>query len=171
METIDTLYFGDVASKIAHAYRLFRDYGRRLLGNPQVTQGVKELKRLGDRLNGVMHSLGMPEQCSHCGDAFNGGCCSGEMAGETDALLLLINLLAGGGVQEQERDGFECRFLGINGCVLRFKPFLCLNYICRKMRDGQDPEQRKALADATAALLSQIVTLEGLILQELGRGQ
>jgi hypothetical protein len=93
------------------------------------------------------------------------------MAGETDALLLLINLLAGGEVQEQERTGLECRFLGINGCVLGFKPFLCLNYTCRKMMEKQSPKQRLALETATSALLNQIVTLEELICRELVGGQ
>lgn len=167
METPHTLYFGDLEAKLRNARRLFGSFGRRLLENPLVVQGVEELRRRDDSLKRQMRALGMGEQCRECGRELHGGCCSAGMADETYALLLLINLLAGVELREWEGDGAECRFLGPDGCGLKFKPFICLNYKCRKMLERQSPEQRLALEQATSALLSQLVALEELVQKEL----
>jgi hypothetical protein len=164
---IDRLYFGDLASKIQEAHRLFRCHGQSLLENPEVSAGIRELNRLDDALQGVMRVMGMDEECAECGRELEGGCCSDEMAGETYALLLLIVLLAGGEVCEQTREGLGCRFLGSSGCRLKFKPFICINYRCRKMVAGHAPEDCAALEHATSALLNQIVAVEELLCREL----
>jgi hypothetical protein len=82
-------------------------------------------------------------------------------------LLLLIGMLAGGEVCEYEREGLGCRFLGPDGCVLELKPFVCINYRCRKMAARHSAEASAELERATSALLNQIVMVEELLCRQL----
>ena len=164
---IDCLYFGDPDSKIREARRLFRLHGQSLLENPEVSESIRELNRLDEALQEVMRTMGMDEECAECGREFDGGCCSDEMASETYALLLLIAMLAGGEACEQEREELGCRFLGPDGCVLKFKPFICINYRCRKMVARHSSEDSARLEHTTSALLNQLVAVEELLCREL----
>jgi hypothetical protein len=167
METIESLYFGDLAHKIENAHRLHREVGARLEANPEIQAQLDRLRRLREEVAEAMRCMGLVELCRECGGRTGGGCCSAAMADETDALLLLINLSAGFEAAPKRDDDFECCFLGPEGCSLTFKPFLCLNYLCRQIQSGSSPEQLARLQGATSALLGQILVVEELIRVQL----
>jgi hypothetical protein len=167
METAESLYFGDLRHKLQNAQRLHREFGARLAADPEIREQLAQLLRLQEEVALAMRRMGMPELCAECGARAAGGCCSAMMADETDSMLLLINLCAGFEVERKRDDDFECCFLGPEGCSLKFKPFLCLNYLCRQIQTRSRPEQLARLRDATAALLGQILVLEELIRRQL----
>lgn len=167
MRTVESLYFGDVQFKIENAHRIHRALGARLKANRRIQEGLDRLIRLDEELTEAMRSAGLFELCARCGGQPGGGCCSAKMAEETDSMLLLINLSAGFEVSPKRDDGYECRFLGPEGCSLKFKPFLCLNYLCRQIETGSDPEQLASVRGATSEFLGQLVVLEDLVRREL----
>jgi hypothetical protein len=170
MQTIESLYFGDVPSKIEEAHRLHRELGARLRTNRELQEGLDRLARLEQKVTEAMRSMGMFELCAECGGQPAGGCCSAKMANETDSMLLLINLSAGFEVSRKRDDDYECCFLGPGGCSLRFKPFYCLNYLCRQIRTASSSEQLGCIERATAEFLGQLVVVEELLRQELLAG-
>jgi len=167
METIESLYFGDLGFKLENARRLHREFGARLGADPEIRKHLERLLQLREEVAETMRRMGTIDLCSACGRRAAGGCCSAAMANETDSMLLLINLSAGCEVALQREDDFECGFLGPAGCSLTFKPFLCLNYLCRQIQSGSSPEQLARLQGATAELLGQILIVEERIRAQL----
>jgi hypothetical protein len=167
METTESLYFGDLRHKMENAHRLHREFGARLEADPEIREHLKQLLHLREELTEVMRRMGLFELCTECGSRTGGGCCSAMMADETDSMLLLINLCAGFEVGLKRDDDTECCFLGPEGCSLEFKPFLCLNYLCRQIQTRSSPEQLARLQGATSEFLGQIVVVEELIRRQL----
>jgi hypothetical protein len=165
--TAESLYFGDVGFKIENARRLHRDHGARLRANRRIQEDLDRLIHLDEKVTEAMRSMGLFELCARCGGQPAGGCCSAKMADETDSMLLLINLSAGFEVSPKRDGGSECRFLGPKGCSLGFKPFLCLNYLCRQIQTGSSPEQLASIRGATSEFLGQLLVVEDLIRQQL----
>jgi hypothetical protein len=167
MRTIESLYFGDVSSKMQSAHRLHRELGARLRADQEIQKSLNHLVHLEKKVAEAMRSMGMFELCAECGDQPAGGCCSAKMANETDSMLLLINLSAGFEVSRKRDDDYECCFLGPEGCSLEFKPFYCLNYLCRHIYTESSPEQIAFIQGATAEFLGQLVAVEELLRQQL----
>ncbi|MDH4320574.1 MAG: hypothetical protein OEV73_03655 [Desulfobulbaceae bacterium] len=161
------LYFGTVATKIALARSLYEQHGKALLADPAICAQLATLSGLSQALADKMAALKMGECCTQCGCRANGGCCSAYMANETDAVLLLINLLQGHEVARQREDEVECLFLnGQTGCTLSPKPMFCLNYNCRHIL-AQDPTLLASLATATGDILRGQTALEEDILHRI----
>jgi hypothetical protein len=165
--TLESLYFGDVSSKLEHAHRLHREFGARFRADREIQKSLEHLVQLGKRVSEAMRSMGMLELCAECGAQPTGGCCSARMANETDAMLLLINLSAGFEVGRERDDDYECCFLGPRGCSLEFKPIYCLNYLCRRIHATSTSGQLARVQDATAEFLGQLVAVEELLQQQL----
>lgn len=160
--TKSALYFSDVRLKMDLAHRLFAFHG----GAFAVREEVRQVKaRLRDRarlLSDQMAIIGLFTLCTDCAGRPGGGCCSMEMANETDAVLLFMNLLLGQDVAFQRDDGFECFFLGVSGCTLLVKPIFCLNYNCHWILTGNSALDLHKLGRATAALHQEQLLLEDL---------
>jgi len=167
MRTIESLYFGDVSSKIENAHRLHRELGAQLRADQEIQKSLSRLLHLEKKVAEAMRSMGMFELCAECGGQLAGGCCSAKMANETDSMLLLINLSAGLEVSRKRDDDYECCFLGPKGCSLKFKPIYCLNYLCRQIYTDSSSEQIARIQGATAELLNQLVFVEELLQREL----
>ena len=167
MESIESLYFGDVSSKMENARRLHREFGGRLRADREIQEGLNRLVLLERKVTEAMRSMGMVELCAECGARPAGGCCSAKMANETDAMLLLINLSAGFEVSRKRDDDYECCFLGPEGCSLRFKPFYCLNYLCRRIYAAGSSEQIGEVQRATAEFLGQLLVVEELLRRQM----
>lgn len=167
MLTIESLYFGDVSSKMENARRLHREFGARLRADREIQKSLDRLVQLGKRVSEAMRSMGMFELCAECGAQPTGGCCSAKMANETDAMLLLVNLSAGFEVSRERDDDYECCFLGPRGCSLNFKPIYCLNYLCRRIYTASSSRQLARIQDVTSEFLGQLVAVEELLRQQL----
>jgi len=89
------------------------------------------------------------------------------MAGNSDAILLLINLLQGNAIEILEKRTDECCFLGPQGCNLQTKPIFCLNYNCSHITEGATTGQMDELEKKAAALLKEQTILEADLLQRL----
>jgi len=159
------LYFSDVETKIGIAHRLFKASGARMKADTAVKEKLLLLVRLSDVLQEQMRYMGMFELCGTCGSGPDGGCCSAEMANESDAVLLFMNMLLDCEVAIRRDDDFECCFLGKRGCTLILKPIFCLNYNCEKIIIASPKEDLAKLETATARLLGEQTILENMILR------
>jgi len=161
-------FWGLLPRKIYLA-RLLNDHvGPALRATPNIGQQIALLSDRAGAVSSWMQSVGIPATCTGCAaTAINGGCCSLAMAEESDAVLLLVNLLAGHEVRVQRTEGLECSFLGTAGCSLRFKPMFCLNYLCRQIRQKLAPAELGRLELLSGLLLQSQYQLEQMLVATL----
>ena len=163
------IYDADVADRLALAHCLFRQFGP-LLGQDQYVQELLATMHLQvTALNSHMAEMQLAPLCIDCASRPHGGCCSLFMAGETDSLQMLINLLAHIEVRQVRDDGSECCFLGPSGCLFLFKPFFCLNYNCTHIHRTATANQMQRLLQLTGSLLTSQYLLEQQLLAVIGQ--
>ena len=167
-EIISSCYCGDGPEKLEKARTLAREYGKELLRQAEITSRLARVRAAVVSLDTHMAAMEMGKSCTRCAATSNGGCCSAYMGHEnTDALQLLMNILAGVEVKLVRNDEVECCFLGANGCILLYKPIFCLNYLCGRIQKESGAEDLKILEQKTGALLGAQVGLEQLLIRFL----
>ena len=164
---VQTCYSGTVNDKLNQAGKLHANLGGRAASVPGLTEALGQLREHACALDEQMRAMEMGQRCGQCAATPGGGCCSAFMAGNADAVQLLINLLMGIDVIHREQSGENCGFLGPQGCLFLVKPIFCLNYNCSHILTGSEPGQLAALYQRAAAVLRQQTEVEGLLLEEL----
>ncbi|MGM0681863.1 MAG: hypothetical protein ACQES8_06525 [Thermodesulfobacteriota bacterium] len=164
---LNKLYFSDVTTKLDLALDLYRNYHSTLKADIAIQKELARLKPLIAGLEEQMAAMAIFDLCAKCGQKNGGGCCSAFMAGETDSILLLVNLLLDVDVSFQHDDGSECVYLGPNGCIFKAKPMFCLNYNCSTIYGINSQSDIVNLNKATGAVLGQQYTLEQKLLRSL----
>ena len=153
--------------KLAIAKHFSTRFGTQLLADKKVQLLLCLLNEESSRLDQhMMVNMDLGSLCGRCSTKPGGGCCSIFMAGETDSIQLLINLLAGIKVQKVRDDGVECCYLAERGCIFRFKPMFCLNYNCSAIRE-EKYARLASLEQLTGVLLGHQFELEQHLLSLL----
>jgi len=160
-------YEGSVEDKLRLARSINALYGATLQRLPGVPELLERLIVLAEQLGNRMRNMNMDSLCAVCGGEDRGGCCSIEMADNSDALLLTMNLLLGCVVEFRRNDGFECYFLGKRGCTLLLKPMFCLNYNCRKIHRHNPAAAMTGLERSSGRLLRAQTQLESILIVHL----
>lgn len=165
---IQTYYSGEPGEKLAVAQRLFGELTD-LSTSPVFMDELEQMRRHSQALSAHMQAMDLGRLCSQCASRPDGGCCSAFMAGNTDAIQMLINLLLGATVTEHPDSGENCCFLGPRGCCFPVKPIFCLNYNCTHILESAGSDQLHTLYRLAAAVLSQQTRVEFLLHEELRR--
>jgi len=160
-------YDGEPGEKLAVARALFADLAGRLAASERFAAALTELRGRSETLAAHMRAMDLGHLCTRCAAGPGGGCCSAFMAGNTDAIQILINLLLGVTVAEQADSGENCCFLGSRGCLFPVKPIFCLNYNCSHILAGAEPGDLATLYRHAAAVLSLQTEIEAMVLAEL----
>ncbi|MCL7488948.1 MAG: hypothetical protein M8357_12340 [Desulfobulbaceae bacterium] len=158
------LFYAPAADKLRLAEELLQTYGAEFLRCDDLRADLELLEKYASVLNSHMAKAGMGELCVRCSAGSGGGCCSLYMAGETDAVQLLMNMLAGVTVRQGRSDSGECCYLGEKGCLFIFKPMFCLNYNCRNILEALPPENTRKLEQLTGQLLGRQYEVEKKLL-------
>lgn len=159
------IYSGTLQRRLNFSKALHAALAPQLMQDRNFTEPFAGLREAADRLAGYMGTLGMGRQCGACSANNPGGCCSLEMAGETDAIQILLNLLAGVEVEIADNGG-ACCFLGDTGCIFAFKPMFCLNYNCDRII-SQVGLSRSELEVLTGRLLGKQYEVEKILLERV----
>jgi hypothetical protein len=162
-----TWYDGSPAEKLSQAQALFDRLGREGLIDALLTGELDLLRADCQRLADQMEDMALGRLCSRCATQPGGGCCSAYMAGNTDSLLILINLLLEIKIHQRQPPDADCCFLGPNGCLFMAKPIFCLNYNCSHIQNGTDSATLARLEQRAAAVLSRQTRIETLLLDRL----
>lgn len=158
------LFFGTVDEKLEYAEELYQRFGKILLEDQPLCSELKLLDEYSQQVNSQMVAMRMGEQCSHCASLEGGGCCSNYMAGETDVLQILMNLLLGIETRKNSESQTECCYLQKNGCLFGIKPMFCLNYICTNIKQTATDEEMHTLQELTSKLLGKQYEVEKMLL-------
>lgn len=154
------IYQGSVEEKLQVAGLLYEWLNSCPRERKDFAKEVVVLKLASEDLALHMTALNLSALCGGCAEKPGGGCCSLFMAGETDAIQLLLNMVAGIDVKRVRENGLECCFLGSRGCIFEFKPMFCLNYNCHAIKQISSRENYEKLIQLSAALLSRQYMVE-----------
>jgi len=164
---VQIFYSGSPAEKLAAARTLLAELADRLTASKLFTEELELLRSHTQALNRHMQAMDLGRLCGGCAANPDGGCCGAYMAGNTDAIQILINLLLGVSVAQQPDCGENCCFLGPQGCLFLVKPIFCLNYNCTHILDSAEPKSLDRLYQRAASVLNQQTRIEFRLLEEL----
>jgi len=161
-------YGGTVEQRRRTASRLADKYVGLLLHDNRIRELLQRLLGRVAELNAHMQQqMGLGRLCSACAGRTDGGCCSRYMAGETDSIQLLMNILAGVTVDAVNENESECCYLGPKGCIFPIKPMFCLNYNCRHILTGAGKADLTKLLELAGAVLRCQYDLEQQLIAQL----
>jgi hypothetical protein len=82
----------------------------------------------------AMEALGVTSACRQCAEEDGDTCCGAGIENRYTSRILLINLLLGNALPKKRFRANGCFFLSENGCSLKMRLVLCVNYLCRKIQ-------------------------------------
>ncbi len=136
---------GSIEEKIDEARALFEVWGVRLRQDVRVRALLERLdEKIRESLR-VMRALRVVQTCRRCEEQEGGSCCGVGIENRYDRLLLLINLLLGITLPDRRTYEDSCYFLHAEGCCLKARHVLCVNYLCGKLRSTIGPDDLIAL--------------------------
>ena len=161
------VYSGTLLSRLQFAGSVHTALSPRIMQDKTFAGSFAALREFADALSRQMERMGMGKMCSACSAENRGGCCSRAIAEETDAIQMLMNMLAGINIDIVCGNESECCFLGEEGCSFMFKPMFCLNYNCHKIIAATAPDERSVLEHLTGRVLGKQHEVETMLLAEI----
>jgi hypothetical protein len=152
-----------IQKRVEQAHKLFGTCGRSLIEDPSISALLQKLRDCIDHTNHSMLTLGVVAECKNCEEKEGGSCCGSGIENKYDVVLLLINLLLGGSLQNHEPVDNSCFFLGKKGCKLTARHVLCVNYICDKLQKKLTMEELIALQTCAGEELNTLFFLHEAI--------
>ncbi len=92
-----------------------------------------------------MRAFGVARACKRCEEQEGGSCCGAGIENRYDPLQLLINLLLGVSLPVRRRFRDSCHFLEPDGCSLKARHVLCVNYLCTRLQQSLSVDERSTL--------------------------
>jgi hypothetical protein len=152
-----------IYEKIEQAHNLLETCGSSLTEDPHIHTLLRKLRDCIESTNQSMVTLGVVAECKNCEEREGGSCCGSGIENKYDAVLLLINLLLGFSLENQEPSKNSCSFLGKKGCTLTARHVLCVNYICQKLQKKLTREELIALQTCAGEELDTLFILHEAI--------
>lgn len=143
-----------IEDKIQIARAFYVQWGRALLEDAGIRGLLQRLERDMAFSHEIMHLLGIDSACARCdATAPEGSCCSRGLENKYDVVLLLLNLLMGVSLDGGRSREDSCFFLGPQGCRLRVRSLLCIEYLCPELEEALGWEGRLHIQGATGGEL------------------
>lgn len=156
-----------IDEKIEQAQGLFETCGDLLRQNPSIRTLLNKLKACIENTKDSMWRFGVVAECKHCEEQEGGSCCGTGIENKYDVELLLVNLLLGTSLQNQQPGQNSCYFLGAKGCKLKARHVLCVNYICGKLQEKLTREELIELQNCAGEELDTLFFLHESIKKHL----
>ena len=156
-----------IQEKIEQAHNLLETCGSSLIEDPQIHALLSKLRDCIENTNQSMVTLGVVVECKNCEEREGGSCCGSGIENKYDAVLLLINLLLGFSLENEEPSGNSCYFLGEKGCKLTARHVLCVNYMCQKLQKKLAREQLISLQTCAGEELDTLFILHEAIKKKI----
>lgn len=137
--------FSDIKSKINIAQKKLiklEKFGKK----DEIESLIDSLRKIILDTENERAKIGMTEICSKCGEQ-SIPCCGSGIENKYSPELLLINIMMGANLLNDNTQSDRCYFLGMKGCILLARDVFCINYICEKIRDRLQPIKLKELRE------------------------
>jgi len=125
-------YLSSIEDKIVQVERKYAVLGNIMLNDAEIRHLLNKLDSAIKSTRKYMQEIGVTEVCREC--ALQGkSCCKKWVENEYDEVILLINRLLGVDLPTKRFDPKGCFFVGPNGCVLKAREVICVDFLCEKI--------------------------------------
>ncbi|MFA5354740.1 MAG: hypothetical protein WC291_10965, partial [Thermodesulfovibrionales bacterium] len=111
----------------------------------------------------IMGETGIAQECAGCASTGGGICCVRRVSYNCDSIILLINLLLGVSLPVEHEAPDACHFLTQTGCSLRARPVICINYLCRRLKNRIPPEKLLRFQEISGQEMDTLFRVEEFI--------
>jgi hypothetical protein len=150
---------GSVEEKVAWARAGHLSWDGFLTRDGEISGLLAGLEREIEASRKAMRAGGVMLACRACEETEGGSCCGAGIERKYDGYLLLINLMLGVELPEERLEPNSCFFQGAEGCRLKARHVICINYLCKKVTDQVEPEDLSLLREAEGAELHTLFRL------------
>lgn len=160
-----------IADKVAWAQTRFRKHGAALQNDATIASLLERLGPAAAASGRAMVEAGIVEICATCERDEGGSCCGAGLENRYDGVTLLINLLLGVDLPSERRDPASCHFLGPEGCLLKARDVICVNFVCKAITDRVPPDRISPMRELEGMELETLFALHArvtAVLREAG---
>ena len=155
-------------NKIRSAMAIYHRFGGVVLGDARTAGLLGRYRDAIEKTQEEMKHCGVVQTCTACAAEEAGGCCFKGVEEWYDPLLLSINLLMGVRLPGARSVPEGCLFVGEKGCRLKARHHFCINYLCSRLKDRLDPQNRTNLMAVAGREICCGIELENAIGKVLG---
>ena len=153
----------DIAQNIKLAYDLFEALDSQIQNDEVFRTLLVKLDQHIDITHHYMDMYGISDECADCSLHGNDTCCGKRTGFQCDPIILFLNLKLGNSLKVQDTSPHLCSFLSANGCTLRVRPILCVNFICKRLRDNIPHQNLVQLQTVAGEELDTLFLIENAI--------
>ena len=153
----------DICHRIDLAYHLYKALGQVLLQDKKLQALLLQLDQNIEATKKEMLAIGVVKECADCAVNGDGPCCGKRIEYKYDRILLLINLLLGKSLPIKPQDPHSCYFLTNDGCLLRARHVICVNYLCQRLHKNIPHERLIQLQAIAGEELNTLFIVEEYI--------
>jgi len=157
-----------IEEKIVWAETCCRRFGDQLRQDEGVDLLLNKLKATIHASRAKMAETGITERCKDCEEREGGSCCGRGLENRYSGTLLLVNFLLGVALPDRPYDSSSCFFLAGKGCLLKARHVICVNYLCRRVRETVAPHGIASLREVEGVELHLLFQLNEKIKKLLG---
>lgn len=158
----------DVAREVRLAYHLHNNFGHSLLQDEKVQTLLVQLDQHIGATQKALVAGGIIRECADCAVYGDGTCCGKRTGYKYDSIILLVNLLLGKTIPLQSQDPHACYFLTSEGCILRARHVICVNFLCPRLRKNIQQEMLIQVQDVAGHELDTLFLVEEYIKKKIG---
>jgi hypothetical protein len=162
---IDTDY---VVREVQLAYHLHKIFSHALLQDEKARALLVQLDQNIEATQKEMVAVGIVRECTDCAVNGDGTCCGKRTGYKYDGIILLVNLLLGKTIPLQSQDPRACYFLTQEGCVLRARHVICVNFLCPRLSKNIQQKMLIQVQDVAGQELDTLFHVEEYIKKKIG---
>jgi hypothetical protein len=158
-----------IEEKIEEARALYEASRDRLRRDGRIRALLERLdKNIGTSMQ-AMRALRVVQACKWCEEQEGGSCCGAGIENRYDTLQLLINLLLDVSLPDRRKYPESCYFLDADGCSLKARHVLCVNYLCKRLEESLSKDEMTMLQATVGEELDTGFALHEAVRREVGR--
>lgn len=161
---------GNINQQIVLAHHLYEVFGQSLFQDEKCQTLLLQLDQNIDTTQKEMVIIGLVKECADCAVNGDGTCCGKRTGYKHDSILLLINLLLGKSLPTKSQDPHLCYFLTKEGCVLRARHVICVNFLCQRLCKAIQHDRLVRLQEIAGKELQTLFILEEYIKKKIKQG-
>jgi hypothetical protein len=157
-----------VVREVRLAYYLYEIFGHALLQDETVQTLLVQLDQNIEATQKEMVAVGVIKECADCAVNGEGTCCGKRTGFKYDSVILLVNLLLGKTIPLHSQDPQACYFLTREGCILRARHVICVNFLCPRLHKNIQHGMLVQLQEVAGEELDTLFLVEEYIKKKIG---
>ena len=129
---------------------------------------MSRLERNIDATQREMKATRVIQECADCAVNGEGTCCGRRTGHKCNIILLFINLMMGKSLPTVPDNTHLCHFLTKQGCGLRARHVICINFVCHRIKDFIPHKDLCRLQDIAGEEMDSLFVLEEYIKKKIG---